>query len=51
MNEIWDHRMLIASPLHFSKEGNYEITLHQIMRINPLPEVMSVGIRLEKIPK
>lgn len=51
MNEIWEHRMLIASPLHFSKGGKYEITLHQIMRINPLPEVMSVGIRLEKIPK
>ncbi len=51
MNEIWEHRMLIASPLHFSKPGNYEITLQHIMRVNPLPQVISVGIRLEKISK
>jgi gliding motility-associated lipoprotein GldH len=51
MNEIWEHQMLIASPLRFSKTGTYTITLQQIMRSNPLPEVMSVGIRLEKIKK
>lgn len=48
MNEVWEHRMLIASPLKFSLQGDYTITLSQIMRINPLPEIMSVGIRLEK---
>lgn len=51
MNEIWEHRMLIASPLHFSKAGTYTIKLKHIMRVNPLPEVMSVGIRLEKLSK
>ncbi len=51
MNEIWDHRMLIASPLKFNKQGSYTITLQHIMRVNPLPEIMSVGIRLEKNTK
>lgn len=48
MNEIWEHRMLIASPLHFSKKGTYIVTLQHAMRVNPLPQIMSVGIRLEK---
>ena len=48
MNEIWEHKMLIASPLKFSKSGDYTIVLSHIMRVNPLPEIMSVGIRLEK---
>lgn len=51
MNEIWEHQMQIASPLKFSKTGTYTITLQQIMRSSILPEVMSVGIRLEKIRK
>ncbi len=48
MNEIWEHRMLIASPVKFSQTGQYTITLQHAMRINPLPEIMSVGIRVEK---
>jgi len=51
MNEIWEHQMQIASPLKFSKTGTYTITLQQIMRSSILPEVMSVGIRLEKLRK
>lgn len=37
--------------VRFDKLGRYKIKLEQIMRQNPLPEVMSVGIRLEKIEK
>ncbi len=51
MNEIWEQLMPLTrdgEPLHFSKQGEYKIQLEQIMRTNPLPEVMSVGIRLEK---
>jgi gliding motility-associated lipoprotein GldH len=51
MNEIWEHRMPLSAsekPLHFSRSGHCKIKLHQIMRINPLPQIMSVGIRLEK---
>ena len=31
----------------FKDSGIYEFTLSQDMRINPLPEIMSVGLRLE----
>lgn len=47
-DEIWEHRSLIASPLHFSKPGAYTIRLQHIMRVETLPEIISIGIRLEK---
>lgn len=53
MNEIFEHKMSLTGngAVHFSKTGKYTIQLEQIMRENPLKEVMSVGIRLEKIVK
>jgi gliding motility-associated lipoprotein GldH len=51
MNEIREAKMLLnpdGKPIRFTKKGIYKIQLSQIMRLNPLPEVMSIGIRLEK---
>ena len=52
MNEIWEHKMPLTKnggAMHFSQSGQYTISLKQIMRMNPLPEIMSIGIRLEKV--
>lgn len=47
MNDIWEMRKLIF--MHkFSKPGEYRYEINQIMRDNPLPGIMSVGIRVEK---
>ena len=50
MDDIWEVRKaLTARPLKFFKKpGLYHFTVAQIMRENPLPEVMSVGLRVEK---
>lgn len=61
MDDIFEHRVrvggeverfsfvrLSANEFHFTKPGTYTFTLEQIMRDDPLPEVMNVGIRLEK---
>jgi gliding motility-associated lipoprotein GldH len=49
MDDIWEVRKLITNgPVRFNKAGNYRFTLAQIMRENPLPNIMSVGIRVEK---
>lgn len=50
MNEIYEHKMSLTGngSIHFSKAGKYTIQLEQIMRTDPLKEVMSIGIRLEK---
>ncbi len=49
IDDIVEHRILInTNPVRF-KAGNYKFILQQIMRENPLPEVLNVGIRVEKI--
>ncbi len=46
MNDIWEVRKLIARlPL---KKSDYNFSIGQIMRENPLQHIMSVGLRLEK---
>lgn len=52
MGEIYEQRMRIAvtDSFNFRRKGTYKISLEQNMRINPLPEVLNVGFRLEKIP-
>ncbi len=46
MNDIWQIRHLIAT--NRFKKGKYSFSIEQIMRDNPLPNVMSAGLRLEK---
>jgi gliding motility-associated lipoprotein GldH len=33
----------------FKKKGTYEVKLEQNMRINPLPDVLHAGLRIEKL--
>ena len=51
MGEIWEQRIPLTEPGDRSilrKKGTYEIKLQQNMRINPLPEVLQVGLRVER---
>ena len=50
MGEIWEQRMAIdfGDSIKFNHKGTYEVSLEQNMRINPLPEILHVGFRLEK---
>ncbi len=51
MGEIWEHRMPITrndQPMKFLKPGRYEIRFEQNMRLDPLPEILQVGLRIEK---
>ncbi|MEP6712122.1 MAG: gliding motility lipoprotein GldH [Ferruginibacter sp.] len=50
MNDIWEVRKLLnTQPRRFKKNGQYQFSISQVMRDNPLPDVMSAGLRLEKI--
>ena len=50
MDDIWELRKMITNgPVRFNKTGNYHFSVAQIMRENPLPNIMSVGIRVEKV--
>jgi len=48
MDDIYDHRIAInARPLKF-KKGTYHISMQHIMREDPLQNILSTGIRVEK---
>ena len=49
MNDIWEVRKnLFDKPRRFIKPGIYKFELQQIMRDDPLQQVMSAGLRVEK---
>ena len=48
LGDIWDNRVLFRDNFRFPEKGIYEFKLEQGMRINPLPQIMDVGIRIEK---
>ncbi len=50
MGAIYEERVYVdlGDSVKLHRPGSYEIMLEQNMRVNPLPEVMHVGIRVEK---
>lgn len=46
MNDIWEVRK--AVPFTVKKAGDYRFSIAQVMRDDPLPAIMSVGMRIEK---
>lgn len=49
MDGIYDHRIPIQQHARFDRPGTYDFSFEQNMRTNPLPHIMSVGLRIEKI--
>ena len=48
LGDIFDHQIVALPNYRFPKAGTYTIKLKQYMRQDPLPAIMSVGIRVEK---
>ena len=46
--DIFDHQILALKKQQFSQPGTYTLKLQQYMRRDPLPGIMSVGVRVEK---
>jgi gliding motility-associated lipoprotein GldH len=53
MEDMWEQHLYLKTEDSFSfrKKGTWEVSLEQNMRINPLPEVMNVGLRVEQAPR
>jgi gliding motility-associated lipoprotein GldH len=47
MDDIYEHRIKLTDPQYF-KAGVYHFSIEQIMREDPLENVMNVGLRVEK---
>ena len=51
MDDIYEHRIPLTPPeqnLYFKRPGTYTFTIEQIMREDPLENVMNAGLRIEK---
>lgn len=48
MDDIYDARVLIQPKTKFSHPGDYHFTLEQLMREDPLRNMLNVGLRVEK---
>jgi gliding motility-associated lipoprotein GldH len=51
LTDIYSHVFVAENDFKFPYKGKYRIRLKQYMRENPLKELVSIGVRLEKIPK
>lgn len=47
LGDIYSHKYQLLGNFVFPKQGEYVVKLKQYMRQDPLPEINSVGIRLE----
>ena len=47
--DIFDHQFLAIKNFKFPQAGTYKIRLKQYMRKDPLPGIMAVGVRVEKV--
>ncbi|HHP7242059.1 MAG TPA: gliding motility lipoprotein GldH [Cyclobacteriaceae bacterium] len=48
LGDTFNHRILCLENQNFKKEGAYNIKIQQYMRRDSLPEIKSVGIRIEE---
>lgn len=48
MNDICDAQLVIWEMSSFPEYGEYRFEVSHLMRTNPLPSIMDVGLRLEK---
>jgi gliding motility-associated lipoprotein GldH len=51
MDDIYEHRIPLTpagTPFYFRKPGEYTFTIEQVMREDPLENVLNVGLRIEK---
>jgi len=48
IGDIYDHQFPVLKNYSFKKGGAYRITLNQFMRMDTIPGILAVGIRVEK---
>ncbi len=48
LGDLFDHKVIMKRNYRFPKAGNYTIRIRQYMRQDPLPDVQSIGISVEK---
>ncbi|HEY8936667.1 MAG TPA: gliding motility lipoprotein GldH [Cyclobacteriaceae bacterium] len=48
LGDIYDHQIPLLKNYSFKNPGKYKVTFEQFMRIDTLPGILAVGLRVEK---
>ncbi|MCS6821598.1 MAG: gliding motility lipoprotein GldH [Microscillaceae bacterium] len=49
LGDIFSHELLAIANYQFKQKGKYTFKIKQYMRQDPLPEILTIGIRVEKV--
>ena len=49
LGDLWDNRLLFKPSVKFRQAGKYTLQYEQAMRIDPLPMITDVGLRVERV--
>jgi gliding motility-associated lipoprotein GldH len=50
LGDIYDHQLPLLKNYTFKHPGHYKIKFEQFMRMDTLPGILAVGVRVEKAP-
>jgi gliding motility-associated lipoprotein GldH len=50
IGDLYDNQILFKRNVRFPMKGMYKIQMEQAMRVNPLPFIVDIGVRIEKTP-
>ncbi len=48
VGDLYDHRFLLLKEYQFKNKGKYTMVFEQFMRMDTLPGILAVGLRVEK---
>lgn len=48
IGDLYDHRFLLLENYQFPHKGKYRVVFEQFMRLDTLPGILSVGLRVER---
>ncbi|MCP1385907.1 gliding motility lipoprotein GldH [Runella salmonicolor] len=48
LGDLFDHKVLALKSYRFPRKGKYTFKIRQYMRQDPLPEILSMGVSVEK---
>ena len=49
IGDLWDNRLLFKPSVKFRQAGKYKLEYEQAMRVDPLPMITDVGLRVERV--
>lgn len=49
LGDLWSHQQLYKKNIRFPRKGKYVFHIEQAMRIKDLPDIVDIGLRIERV--